>query len=308
MRRVRDARVPLYALGALVSTQNDFYGHKDVLARYTGVRGNPPILGYLQHGWKRGSVFVDGPVVRGVPKLVWTADNERATRALGHWPVRAVGAPFLYLMRLRDEAPAPRPGALLAFPYHTEATTRIERDDERYAAHLAGRGATSVTVCLHPQDLENQAIRASYENYGFATTSNGSNRVDPLFLDRVFDLIAAHERVTTNRVCTAIFYAAALGRGVSISGPVPGIERGGSGPAASEAGRAERFQRTTFPELVDGVGGDAARELGKRELGAESLREPGELRRTLGWQQPRRLASRALGAATATRRALVRQR
>lgn len=292
----------------MVSTQNDFYGHKDVLARYTGVRGNPPILGYLQHGWKAGAAFVDGPVVPGVPKLVWTAENERATRALGHWPVHAVGAPFLYLMRLRSEAPAPRPGSLLAFPFHSEERTRIERDDERYAEHLAGQGAESVTVCLHPHDLENEAIRVSYENYGFATTSNGKNRFDPLFLDRVFDLVAAHERVTTNRVCTAIFYAAALGRGVSIGGPVPGIERGGSGPAASEADEAERFQRATFPELVDGVGGDAARVLGERELGAGSLREPGELRRILGWQQPRRLAGRALGAATATRRALVRQR
>ena len=292
----------------MVSTQNDFYGHKNVLARYTGVRGNPPILGYLQHGWKDGAAFVDGPVARGVPKLVWTAENERETRALGHWPVRAVGAPFLYLMRLRGEAPAPPAGSLLAFPFHTEEKTRIERDDERYAEHLAARGADSVTVCLHPQDLENQAIRASYERRGFATTSNGNNRVDPRFLDRVFDLIARHERVTTNRVCTAIFYAAALGRGGSIGGPVPGIERGGSGPAASEAGYAERFQRTTFPELIDGVGGDAARELGERELGAESLRDPSELRRILGWQQPRRLAGRALGAATATRRAFVRQR
>lgn len=288
----------------MVSTANDAYGHKAILARYAGVTGTPPILGYVQHGWRAGAAFTDGTYAPGLRKFVWTRENERETSRNGLRPVEAIGAPFLYLLRIRADVPDVVPGTVLSFPFHSSPESSTVRHDAAYAEYLAGLGADRVTVCLHPHDFADPECHGAFAGRGFDVVKNGDVYAHD-FLDRQLDLTARHEWVTTNRACTALFYAAALGRRVTIGGPMYAIESERGEVFENEGAAFEELQRERYPQLLgEGVAGAEAKALGEVELGGDQLRSPGEVRQLFGWNQPQRMIGSAIAAATAARRAV----
>ena len=111
-----------------MDTQNHFYGHSTVLARYAGLRRPRHLAGLLQHGWTALSPlevnFGDFPRVgaEGDARrlLVWSHASRAWDPQTQDRPSTAIGAPWLYLARmLRPTLPPHDPAASpLVIPMH----------------------------------------------------------------------------------------------------------------------------------------------------------------------------------------------
>jgi hypothetical protein len=236
-----------------------------------------------------------------VPKFVWGDRDLRGAGAAGVRRVTAIGAPFLYLLKLRPRVAPPGRRRLLVFPYHSDPSVTVKTAGDEYARYLAGLAYDEVTVCLHPFDFAIPERRRPFAEQGFSVTKVAAP-FDPRFLDRLLDLIESHSAVTANRVSTALFYAAATGRRTFIGGPLPTVQIVGeaAGPIPAQA-----FHEREVPELLSGVEGERAKRFADSELGGRYVRDPGELRRVLGWGGPRRALSLGLAAAARARRLKV---
>jgi len=277
-----------------VHRENRFYGHDRALVEAafgSGARG--PVRGQIQHGWSVGHGF--GPAHRGsawLPRLGWGERTGREARAAGLRHVTLIGAPFLYL----PPAPAeqgPRPRATIAYPFHGTEKHGLHGSHDRLAAEIAERETGPVTVCLYFAD-QSPATVSAYERHGFTVISHG-HRLDPGFLARQRAVLAAHDRVVTNRIGTAFWYGAVLGLEAEVYGPYFGLDSLGSVDA-----RLERFQAETWPEFLAGpVGPDRARDVAGEELGAAHVRDPEELAAIIAPHRRRLRGVVEHGAATA---------
>ncbi|MHA7241043.1 hypothetical protein [Arthrobacter sp. TMS1-12-1] len=272
--------------------QNHYYGHSAVLAQYCGLKKIHHIPGLLQHGWTVKSPllaqFADfshrGPNRR---RLVWTSTSRgyRHSDPENLWPdgttkLTAIGAPFAYLKELADKAgalPLRREGTLV-LPMHGTALVQVFGDHEGYAKDVLDREGPS-TVCLHIEDLEDRRVVRAWTAAGHSVVSAGERR-DPRFLARILSMMSSATRVVSNRMATALLYAAHAGAEVAVEGP---DFRLGSDPAADPGTR----MRELWPEFYEpapdqGVLAKIARD----ELGIGDMRSPFELKEILGWDRP----------------------
>ena len=295
----------------MASNWNHRYGHKEILRRYVGRATAPPIAGYLQHGWADWRPYLPRPFVgenfQGfVPKLVWAERDREMCEQNGLWPVRVVGAPFLYLLEISEEIEPPKDGTLVAFPMHAVAGAAEVRDDgwARYADNLESMSEyRRITVCLHPNDYAIDSCRQVFTERGMETACNGEID-DPAFAWRMLALLGRHAAVTSNSVGTALFYAAVLGRRTFLHGEAMTMRLIDRGGAEIEGARFSDADRLEYPALVAGLEGEAAREFARPHLGPERLLAPAELERVLGWRGPGRAAGGALALAASVRRRL----
>ncbi|MBK9724383.1 MAG: hypothetical protein IPO89_04910 [Actinomycetales bacterium] len=270
-----------------MDTQNHFYGHSTVLARYAGLRRPRHLAGLLQHGWTALSPlevnFGDFPRVgaEGDARrlLVWSHASRAWDPQTQDRPSTAIGAPWLYLARmLRPTLPPHDPAASpLVIPMHGTHVARLDADPAAMARFYRD-SLGPATICLHVEDLGHRDLVAAWSLPGNEIVSAGS-RFDPLFLVRLLTGMAAAGRVVSNRLQTAVWYAIAIGVPASVHGPVPRIR--GESEAALERLRA------TWPE-VHGEEVPLARSapLADDELGARYLRPAEQVRALAGWAPP----------------------
>lgn len=260
---------------------NRHYGHRDALADYAGVPRGRPMVGVLQHGWQLGPGQPPWNYRDPMPLLLWSRRNLDAARAVGLQRAVAIGAPWLY--RFGTAAVADAGVGTLAMPFHGWEKQRVQGDFERVADALVALerdGWGPLTVCLHDMEHRDPGLRAVFARRGFEVVTAGPRDDNPAFLDRLQALMRRHRAVTSNRVATATFYALALGRTFVLHGPMVGLNNSEDPDGA----RFAALQREAFPELVAGpCGGEVGRAIGLRELGAEFLHSPGELRVLLRW-------------------------
>ena len=197
----------------------------------------------------------------------------------------AIGAPFLYLPRLRDFLPAPLPNSLLVFPFHGWEEQQLIGSLEQYAdaiEELVKDGYSPVTVCLYWKEYENPVNRRIFTRRGWSVVTMGHRDNNPYFLHEQRLLILRHAHVTSNRVSTATFYALYLGQPFFLHGPVMGL-------SASDDPTGQLFdawQRSEFPMLSrQGYDGTAFRHIGEAELGLEYKLTPAALRRLFSWRK-----------------------
>jgi hypothetical protein len=278
--------MPQLTPASLMQAENRAYGHAAVLSEYADFDRTKWIPGALQHGWNPfdGIGEMDG-VWRPLRKFVWSEENERIGRALGGVRYEVVGAPWLYLLRLQP-APAvpPGPPSTVTFPYHPTIHDRVVGSHEQYAKDLAGREQGSVTVCLQWMDHADAGIREAYTQHGFrvVTFGRGTSGAPGCtgFLRRQRAELLRHTRAVSNRLSTALFYAASLGLEVGIYGSEMNLE---SEQAYAMSGLPDRW-----PALhADSVAPEVSRPLWEHQLGAEHVRSPEQLRELMGWDGPR---------------------
>lgn len=287
-----------------------YYGHAAILSWYCGLDSPRPVLAHLQHGWNPRTGFGDKDLLKGrvglsqsLPKLVWSSNNVYWLRQQGFRHAHAVGSPFTYLLAMiggvvtadhltRGGA---RSAKTLVYPHHHQGT----RMDEDYASALRDREDGEVRVTLHSRDFGDDRVRSAYEAAGFAVSCHG-RRDDPLFLFRQREALLDCDRVVTNRVSTALWYAALLGCDVEVYGPVSDSWSEARGTAW------DVIQHERWPFLFSGaLDQEEAKAAGREELGVEHLRQPEELARLLGWNGPARFLGTALnGVRTLQRRCL----
>jgi len=276
---------------------NHFYGHAHVLARYCDIGPNPPVMwGYLQHGWNILDGFAVGTeFAPQAPKFVWAPSVARRGWSMGRRDYVVVGSPFGYLMRLRAAevraaratGPEARRGTLY-YPFHGWEGQEVVGDHARLAAEIAERegGGQGNTVCLYWAEHRVEAIRRVYLDAGFRVITHGYRglhwrNTDTAFLDKQLSELLRHRRVASNRLSSALFYAAAVGCETGVYGDPMVL----ANEHASFGGLA-RLKRL-WPELhQDAVPEAIASPAATSELGLDVLLDPLELTQVLGWPLP----------------------
>ena len=141
--------LPSLSPGSVLQAENRAYGHARTLSEYAGFARTRWVPGALQHGWNPfDGIGMNDGVWRRLPKFVWSEDNVERGRDLGGHGYRAIGAPWLYLLRLSATSGDVRPGngdvrtgSTIAFPFHATVHTRMIGSHADYARDLAdGRG------------------------------------------------------------------------------------------------------------------------------------------------------------------------
>ncbi len=264
--------------------ENRYYGHAAVIREYARAARDWPIPGRLQHGWTPGAAM--RPRERGEPwmKLLWARRNLDQCHAAGYPGVLGFGSPFLYLPELAA-APEPSSKSLLVFPFHGWEKQPLNGNLNAYAAaldRLSSEGFGPITVCLYWMEYEDAACRSLFEARGHRVITMGHRDGNDAFLSKLRGAIVEHRYVTSNRVCTAAFYALYCRRPFFLYGPPLGVSE-------HEDPTGERFdawQRSEFPELTYERFGDRAHvEIGERELGLEFKRSPREVRELFAWRK-----------------------
>ena len=262
---------------------NSWYGHAAILARYAGLDQPPPIWGKLQHGWNVATGFSPNeppPLMRG---YVWSGRNLSYARQRGLRGVTAIGAPFLYLIRMEVHRHQASLGTI-AYPFHGWERQEAIGDHAALARELRVREEGDVTICLYWREYERKPLRDAYLQVGHRVICHG-HREDPTFLERQLRELQKHRRVVANRVGTALWYGGILEREIAVYGPIMGLEE------MSEGEEFRALQEERWPELSGTVDGSRARELAEEELGNGFVMDPGELRQALGWSSGRRALS-----------------
>ncbi len=277
---------------------NVFYGHAEVLARYCGLQYTPTIWGYLQHGWNTHDGFAVGhEFVAGYPKLVWSHSVARRGRSLGLRDYTVIGSPWAYLLALHGNVrPEQHSGDVpllhhdargtIVYPFHGWEGQQIVGDHGAYAARIrAAEGDAPVTICLYWNDYENPVVHRVYQDAGFRVITHGRRGHlyvggDLDFLDRQYAELRAHRRAVSNRMGSALLYAASLGLSIGVYGDPMVL----AGDHAVLGGMAR--QERMFPQLhQQDVEQAVAQDVAGRELGLDLTVPPGLLAHTLGWDK-----------------------
>lgn len=265
--------------------QNHYYGHSAVLAAYAGLSRPRHIAGLVQHGWTATSPvaahFADFPHVGSRPEsrrlLVWSHQSRAWSPADESHPTTPVGSPFLYLERILTTLGWARSEDLgpVFIPFHGTRLVRVQGPHKELAQHVADIDGPS-TVCLHSEDIFDPELVAAWASSGHQLVSAG-RREDPEFLLRIMYLVGRASKVSSNRLSTAVMYAAAIGTTVSVYGDPLTFGR-------EQKSALDQLSRK-WPELYSTASGPEITDLARAELGAAALLSPQALCAKLGWTQ-----------------------
>jgi hypothetical protein len=265
---------------------NHYYGHSHVLARYCGLddAAPPRVRGYLQHGWNIGDGLApDHDYVPGIPAFLWSERTRRRAWSLGRRQVYVVGAPFAYLLAMEPAAGTERAGTIW-YPFHGWEGQHVLGDHEALMAEIRRTEPGPVTVCLYWQEYK--SLRPLYERGGFRVICHGFRGgfwkdLDPGFLYRQLAELRRHERVASNRLCSAVLYGALAGCEPAVYGDPMQLRN-----ETSAFGGQARIRREWAGLHGPRVDPPHARRVASDELGADRLLSPAELRRLFHWPMP----------------------
>ncbi|GAA1352241.1 hypothetical protein [Falsarthrobacter nasiphocae] len=269
--------------------QNHFYGHSAAYAAHAGLSRPRHIGGLVQHGWTPitpiASHFAD--LASSAPAgnlFVWSHEargwNEAESAKETGFTSTAIGSPFLYLYDLvrRSGGIPPKTLPVVVIPFHGTRLVEVEGDQRAYAREVFEKEGPAV-VCLHVDDMQREDIVSAWTEAGHRITTAGERR-DPAFLARILWLVTSAEKVVSNRLATALMYAAAVGTPTEIYGPhfqIKGIAETSS----------EEYLARIWPEFYSADTDQATlTALADAELGRGAMRTPTGLRQVLGWQSP----------------------
>jgi hypothetical protein len=190
-----------------------------------------------------------------------------------------VGSPFLYLAqeaRAAGWSPTTT-GRALWIPFHGTRLVKV-RGDHAALAREAFEREGPATVCLHVEDADDPAIVGAWSAAGHDLVTAGPRR-DPDFLARILNLVGSARRVVSNRLSTAVMYAAAVGKEVAVYGPPLAF-------TGDEVRSVDQI-RELWPEFHgESTATDQTSAAAEAELGAAHLLAPAALRAALGWDSP----------------------
>ncbi|MEO7753055.1 MAG: hypothetical protein ABIS35_06540 [Terracoccus sp.] len=268
---------------------NHFYGHAHIMARYVGLDQPPRIWGYLQHGWNMHDGFAVGTVFTSpYRKFVWSEACARRGWAAGLRDYMVVAAPWLYLLELERQEQwrrtAPRPTGTIVYPFHGWEGQQVVGSHTAYIEEVKSvEGDVPITVCLHWNEYDNPKVRREYEDAGVRVVTHGQRGylwkdTDVSFLYRQLHEMRGHARVVSNRMSSAILYAASAGVEVGIYGDPMELEADHA--VLGGAGKPRRM----WPEMHQShIPAAYAEAVALAELGADEMLSPAEVIDAFGW-------------------------
>jgi hypothetical protein len=270
---------------------NDWYGHKQVLADYCGLARPRPIFGAMRHGWEiLPPEHVGERYLTFAPVFFWSERHLEIVRQRGVRNVHCVGAPFAYLARsMFPDSVIPAGSGTIAFPIHTGEKVSYQFDVDGFIDEVERSSPPPYSVSVFYQDASNPTYQR-FVTRGWRTVSFGG-RGNPRFLHQLASEMVRHSHVVSNELQTALIYGSYLRKSIRVIGDRPRVIDAVSQeivPDLDSRGRELRLAaRQLWPAVFeDGLNGSKAFAIGSVELGHSSLIDPLALMDRLGWSSP----------------------
>ncbi len=277
---------------------NDWYGHKSILAKYCDVNIQP-IFGSIQHGWfatKPELLFNDKSKI--FKYFCWSSHYKKKAQNAGFKNFHPIGAPFLYLCKLKrfsfDKFINQGEGTIL-FPSKTTHCEKRFNNEEELIKLAIKDYPPPYSVSLFHSDTTNNLLKL-YKKYGFEILNFGK-RSNINFLDECYDTLIKKRCVLSNEPGTAILYGMYLGKRCHINIKNFDIKN----LDLSNFSRIKCFLTSKeylskFQLVFDGkLNLQEQYNLAKSELGHEDMLNQNDLKKILGWSSIiKKLSSRLI--------------
>ncbi|CAN2171034.1 hypothetical protein MCEMRE249_00038 [Candidatus Nanopelagicaceae bacterium] len=204
------------------SPENEVYGNSAVLNHFAGVNGKR-LQGRFQHGWPahtpNGLYYKNDFLFT----YVWRLSTEQAAHRMGWNNFRAIGAPWLYLLKILEadgwnisnQEPKDSRGALL-WVYGKHSLEVSNTDNSRLMHFLAEANANSSygDICLlYFEDFDSLSNHdfSHFPNLQIVTLGQRSSSfISDSHLTRLFHILKATRELRIDHPSTLVLYALTL--------------------------------------------------------------------------------------------------
>jgi len=190
----------------------DYYGLGEIIREYALFPKFLPLPVGIQHGWTN-STHMHEVRYDAAENWFWTRDLEiKYQIKFKGLNTRAVGAPFLYLLKnLSYVEPIEKKGSIV-FPAHSSKLCRVDYDYEEYALVLDSLPDEykPITICMYHLDMDIKK-EIPFLKRGFEIVQNGNSLYDKNFLINFVANAHGKKYAFSNQVTSALLFASAMG-------------------------------------------------------------------------------------------------
>ncbi len=187
---------------------NNWYGHRRILAEYCNIKDNPSFSS-IQHGWspyynlgnfgkKKNNFF---------PYLCWSKKVELNCRKKGMSNIYAIGSPFLYLCKILNKniEKIKSEGTILFPPHSTPILSDNTTDHLKLIKKVESECSPPYTVCFYYSDfIHDNTYLYKKNNWRVVTCgSRGNNNM----LYNLYRELNIHSTMVSCDISTVNFYA-----------------------------------------------------------------------------------------------------
>jgi hypothetical protein len=192
-----------------------YYGIGKILRQYSNFPAFLPLPVNVQHGYVGGGVHRHDARRDAPENWFWDEYTRKShMKAFPGIKGRTVGAPFLYLLRNINYSSLQKTekSGTIVFPSHSSALVTVSADFGAFAQQLEQLPDDfhPITVCAYHIDLD-RGVYQPFIDKGFKVVINGRSLYEKAFQDNFIDNAKDKKFAISNKICTALFFANALG-------------------------------------------------------------------------------------------------
>jgi hypothetical protein len=267
-----------------------FYAINEIYKKYSGFPLKLPLPVHVQHGW---TIIVGEHDAREQASENWYWSRwleNKYKEQFENITTRAVGSPFLYLLKLLDyrELPISQRQGSIVFPCHSSPLVDVNCDYEEYAARLdkLPDQYKPITICMYYIDLKKGYDRA-FRQKGFSIVTNGSRESNSLgkqsFLENFVENTQNKLYAFSNQLGSALFFSTEMGLTSYYFGPEINVDRSRS-PFFKDININQVLEwEEQYAEYFKFPNCDKSKQkaIVSRELGSDCMLSPSQMRKVL---------------------------
>lgn len=278
---------------------NMYYGHYHIIRNYTNSVLPFKLNGELQHGWHETNGMTCPPQLHSKLQknqryYLWNSRNIRYSIEDGYQNVIAIGAPFLYMEKLKINKQ--NNGGLILFPIHAQEYYSFKNPLIIYKNYINELKKIKhlfkfITVSLYWYEYQNKKIISMFKDVGFNVISMGHRDDNIEFLYNFRNIVLQHEYLSSDSFCSAVFYGLFLKRktflyGSSMYEDLDIPEVWNTEKKVEKYGiYYDNLFRKKYPQLIwKNFDSEIYYDIGVKELGYENKRSKKELREIFEWK------------------------
>lgn len=275
------------------NVDNRYYGHYQILKKYSKTALPYKINGEVQHGWSPNSgITSENSSSESIKKnrfYLFNEENKKKALNAGYKNIVIIGSPFIYMENLNQNFLKKIPNSLICFPTHNHEWAGFKdtlNSYQKYCTDLLkiSKKFKKITISLFWKEYEDSNIKKVFKDHGFSIVTMGPRDNNPNFLHRFVKIVSEHEYLSSDSFSSAVFYGLYLKKKVFIYSRL--IYKNQLWGKENENAENELIHyKMKYPELLwQNFEDKSYYRIGEKELGSKFKLSPREMRKMFGWK------------------------
>ena len=280
---------------------NLYYGHYDILKKYSKILLPYKVNGEIQHGWSPLSGIagegLHDPSYKDNRFYVFNERNQQESKDLGYYNVIPIGAPYIYLPNLTEGLENYSKNSIIFFPSHSHEWASFEKPIEIFQNYIRSIKKISshfknICVSLGWNEFQNNELRGLFDKELIETITMGPRDGNPNFLFNFVTIAKKFEYVSSDIFSSAIFYSLLINRKAFVYGESLSNQMRYVFGFEDPNERQIKNYSKIYPEIIwENFEDKRYPEIAAKELGLGNKRSPYEIRELFGWNLTGKLNS-----------------